>query len=95
MLHDRVCVIDRAGEHARELGATDAVLERGEEPLRLVDRRLVVLGSPQLEEDLRVLDVARELLEGVERLLNPRPLAVHRLGLAGVVPEAGGERLRV
>jgi hypothetical protein len=63
--------------------------------LRFVDRRGVVLRRAELEEDLRVLDVARELFVGVDRLLDPGAFPVDGLRLARVVPEAGSERLRV
>jgi hypothetical protein len=88
-------VVDRTRQHPSELRTADAHFERGEALFRFVHRGVVVLRRPQLEENLGVLDVAGELLVRVDRLLNPRPLAVYRLGLPGVVPKAGGERLRV
>jgi hypothetical protein len=69
--------------------------ERRDERFGLVHGGLVVLGGAELEEHLGVLDVARELLERVERLLDAGALAVDRLRLAGVVPEPRRERLGV
>jgi hypothetical protein len=86
-------VIDRAGEHAPELRSAHAPLERGGLRRRLGDGRLVVLRRPEIEQDRGVLDVACQLLEAADLLLEPRALARDGLGLLLVVPEARGERL--
>jgi hypothetical protein len=86
-------VVDGTREHARELGPTDALLEGGQRRLRLGDDRRVVLGRPELEQDARVVDVAAELLDPGDLLLEARPLARDGLGLLRVVPEAGRQRL--
>ena len=58
----------------------------------LVDDALVLLGGAELEHLLRVVDVARELLDLVDLLLDAGALAGDRLRLLGVVPEAGSHR---
>jgi hypothetical protein len=88
-------VVDRPGEHPSELRAANPRFERREALLRFDDGRFVVLRCAELEEDLRVVDVARELRVRVERLLDPGALAVDRLRLPRVLPETRGERLRV
>jgi hypothetical protein len=86
-------VVDRSGEHPRELGLADPPVERRELPADLGDGRLVVLRGPELEEDVRVLDVADQLLGASDELLERRALAVDGLRLLLVVPEPGRERL--
>jgi hypothetical protein len=86
-------VIDGSRQHPRQLGAADACVEGGQLRLGLGDRGFVVLARAQFEEDRAVVDVARELLDGPELLLERRALAIDRLRLLLVVPEAGGERL--
>ena len=56
---DGVRVVDRAREHPRELGVAHPRVERRELRRRLGDGRLVVLGGAELEQDARVVDVAR------------------------------------
>jgi hypothetical protein len=85
-------VVHLAGEHARELGGAQALLELREAAADLVDDGVVLLGGAELEELLRVVDVPRELLDELDGLLDRRPLAVDGLRLLRVVPEAGGER---
>jgi len=86
-------VVGRAAEHAAELHAPRARLERRHERAGLGDGRLVLSLGAELEQDLGVLDVLAELLEGLDGLLQPRPLAGELLRLLLVVPEAGDERL--
>jgi hypothetical protein len=86
-------VVDGAREHAAELRRAHAAFERGALRDGLGDRPLVVLGGTQLEQDDGVVEVARELLDARDLLLQPRALAGDRLRLLLVVPEAGGERL--
>ena len=90
---DGARVVDRPREHPRELGVSHPRVERGELALRLGDGGLVVLGGAEIEQDGRVVDVARELLDAVDLLLERRALAVDGLRLLLVVPEAGRERL--
>jgi hypothetical protein len=84
-------VVDRAREHPRELGSPDALLERGDLRLGLGDGRLVVLGRPELEQDARVLEVARQLLDAPDLLLDPGAATGDALGLLLIVPETRGE----
>jgi hypothetical protein len=86
---DRVGVIHRAGEHARELLLAHAGLESGQERLGLRDGRVVLALDAELVERLRVVDFLPELLERVERRFEVRALARERLRLLRVVPEAG------
>jgi hypothetical protein len=86
-------VIDRAREHARELCAPDPGFERRHLGLRLRDGRRVVLRGAELEQDVRVLDVPRELLDAPDLQLEIRALARDDLRLLLVLPEALGERL--
>jgi hypothetical protein len=86
-------VVDRPREHARELGVSHPLVERGELRGDLADGGLVVLGRAEVEQDDRVVDVARELLDAVDPLLERRALAVGGLRLLLVVPEPRGQRL--
>jgi hypothetical protein len=86
-------VIDGPGEHPRELRGPQACLEGREGPLGLGDGRRVVLRGAELEQDPGVVDVALELLDARDLLLDPRALARDGLGLVRVVPEAGRQRL--
>jgi len=86
-------VIGRAAEHAPELHAARAPHEIGNKRGRFGDRRLVVRLGAELEEDLRVLDVFFELLEGGQLRLEARALPRQLLRLLMVVPETGDERL--
>jgi hypothetical protein len=90
--HDGVRVIDRAREHARELGGAEALLERGDLRFRLGDRRIVVPVGAKFEKDVRVLDVARQFLDRGDELLDAGTLPRDGLRLLGVVPEPGSER---
>jgi hypothetical protein len=85
-------VVDGAGEHALELGLADAHLEGGRLRGGLGDGRLVVLGGAEVEEDEGVVEVARQLLDAGDVLLDRGPLAGDRLRLLLVVPEPRGER---
>jgi hypothetical protein len=82
-------VIDRTREHARQLGGAEALLEPRQRAFGLGDDPGVVLGGPQLEEDPRVVDVANELLDALDLLLEPGALARDGLRLVRVVPETG------
>jgi hypothetical protein len=86
-------VVDRTREHAGELRCAHTGHERREESLGLGDRRVVFLGGAEVEEDFGVVDVAPELLEGLDGLLGDRTPACEGLGLLRVVPEPRGERL--
>jgi hypothetical protein len=86
-------VVDGPRQHAPELGRPDAPLERGRLARGLGDRRLVVLRGSQVEQDDGVVEVARELLDAPDLLLERRPLARDGLRLLLVVPEAWSERL--
>jgi hypothetical protein len=88
-------VIHLPREHPRQLRLPQAHLERGHLLADLLHDRLVVLGCAELEELLRVVDVARELLDLLDELLDARALAIDRLRLLRVVPEPWGERLFV
>jgi hypothetical protein len=85
-------VIDRPGEHPLELRLADARLERGGLRRRLRDGGLVVLRRAEIEQDDGVVEVARELLDAGDVLLDRRPPSGDDLRLLLVVPEAGGER---
>jgi hypothetical protein len=85
-------VVHLAGEHPRELGGAQALLELRQAAADCVDHAVVLLGGAELEELLRVVDVARQLLDELDGLLDRRALAVDGLGLLRVVPEAGSER---
>jgi hypothetical protein len=86
-------VIDRAGEHPGELGAPDAALERRHLGFGLGDHRLVVLAGAEIEQDGGVVEVACELLDRREPLLEAGALTGDGLGLLLIVPEARGEGL--
>jgi hypothetical protein len=86
-------VVDRAREHPRELRGAHACLEGRDLRLRLGYHRLVLLGGPQIEQDLRVVEIARELLDGGYALLELGTLAGDRLRLLLVVPEPRDEGL--
>jgi hypothetical protein len=85
-------VVDGPGQHAFELGLADAGLERGRLGGGLGDGGLVVLRRAEIEQDDGVLEVARELLDAGDVLLDRRAPAGDDLRLLLVVPEAGGER---
>jgi hypothetical protein len=52
-----------------------------------------VLGSSEIEQHQRVVEIARELFDGRQPLLELGALAGYRLRLLLVVPEAGDQRL--
>jgi hypothetical protein len=60
---------------------------------RLGDDRLVVFGGSQIEQDLRVVEIARQLLDGSQALLELGALTSYDLRLLLVVPESGDQRL--
>jgi hypothetical protein len=68
-------VVDRAREHAPELGRAHARLELGKLRRRLGDRGFVALGGAELDQDIGVLDVPRQLFDGSDLLLERRTLA--------------------
>jgi hypothetical protein len=84
-------VVDGAGEHPLELGLADARLEGGGLRGRLGDGGLVVLRGAEVEQDDGVVEVARELLDARDVLLDRRAPAGDALRLLLVVPEPGGE----
>jgi hypothetical protein len=86
-------VVDRAREHARQLGGAEPVLQPRKRALGLGDDPGVVLRGAELEEDARVVDVPDELLDALDLLLEPGALARDGLRLVRVVPETGGQRL--
>jgi hypothetical protein len=85
-------VVDGPREHPLELGLADARLERRGLGGGLGDGGLVVLRGAEIEQDDGVVEVARELLDAGDVLLDRRPPARDDLRLLLVVPEAGGER---
>jgi hypothetical protein len=85
-------VVDRPGEHPLELGLADACLERGGLRRGLGDGGLVVLRRTEVEQDDGVVEVARELLDAGDVLLDRRPPPRDDLRLLLVVPEPRGER---
>jgi hypothetical protein len=88
-------VVDRARQHPPELCRTEPALEVGDLTGDLGRDGLVLLRDAELEELLRVLDVPRELLGGLELLLDPGALSGDDLRLLGVVPEPRREGLLV
>jgi len=86
-------VVDGAREHAGQLGRAHARLEGRDLPLHLGQRRLVVLGRAQLEQDAGVVEVARQLLDARDLRLEGRALAGDDLRLLLVVPEPRGQGL--
>jgi hypothetical protein len=86
-------VIDRPGKHARELGAADARLESRKLRFDLGNHLLVALGRAEFEQHACVLDVARQLLDAADLLLEAGALSVDDLRLLLIVPEPGGKRL--
>jgi hypothetical protein len=56
------------------------------------DRRVVVLHLAEIEKDPCVVDVPRELVDGLEALLDGGAPPRVPLGLLRVVPETRGER---
>jgi hypothetical protein len=85
-------VVDRSGEHPLELGLADARLERGGLGGGLGDGGLVVLRRAEIEQDDGVVEVARELLDAGDVLLDRRAAPRDDLRLLLVVPEPWGER---
>jgi hypothetical protein len=55
----------------------------------------VALGGAELEEDVGILEVARELLDALDVLLDRSPPPPCGLGLLGVVPETRRKLLRL
>jgi hypothetical protein len=86
-------VVDGAREHARQLGRAHARLEARDLPIDLGQRGLVVLGRAQLEQDPRVVEVARQLLDARDLRLEGGALAGDDLRLLLVVPEPRGQGL--
>jgi hypothetical protein len=86
-------VVDRAGEHARELGRANTRLERRRQGFHLGHCSGVVFGGAELEEHHGVLEIARQFFDGAELLLDRRAATGDRLGLFLVLPEAGLQRL--
>ena len=73
---DGVGVIDLAREHAAELGRAEPLLERRAAARRLRRRPTSSFSDDaELEELLRVVDVARELLDRLDLLLDAGALA--------------------
>jgi hypothetical protein len=85
-------VIDGAREHPLELGLADARLEGRGLRRRFGDGGLVVLRRAEIEQDDGVLEVARELLDARDVLLDGRAPPRDDLRLLLVVPEPRGER---
>jgi hypothetical protein len=85
-------VVDGARQHARQLGAAHARLEGGDLGGGLGDGGVVVALGPEVEQDDGVVEVARQLLDRADLLLEPGPLARDDLRLLLVVPEPRGER---
>ena len=88
-LEDRVVLVGFLGEHALDLDLAHAVLEALERLAGFEDDGGVARFVAELEERLRVLDIADELLEALHLPLEPRPLARGRLRALRVVPELG------
>jgi hypothetical protein len=86
-------VVDRTGQHAPELRGPNAALEGGSLGGGLFDGRFVVLGRAELEQDRRVVEIACQLLDRADMLLERRALAGDGLRFLLVVPETGRERL--
>jgi hypothetical protein len=84
-------MIDGAGEHAFELGVPHPFGEGRNLGRGFGDRCLVLLRRAQFEKDGDVVGIARELVDGVQLLLEARALAVDCLGLFCVVPKPGRE----
>jgi hypothetical protein len=68
-------VIDRAREHARELGLTEPRLDGRDLRFGIANRRFVVFRRAELEVLGRVAKVLFELLNGLELALGVRPLS--------------------
>ena len=88
-------MIDLAGEHPPELRRAQALLEVRELRGDLFDDRVVFLRYAELEELLRVVDVARQLLRRLDLLLDARPLPRDLLGLLRIIPEPRSQRFLV
>jgi hypothetical protein len=86
-------VVDGAREHSFQLGAAHPCLERWYLRCRLDNGSLVVFGSAKIEQDDRIVEVARQLLDARKVLLDFGALARDELYLLLVVPESGCERL--
>ena len=69
------------------------MLEGRDQSLGLGDGRVVARVGAEIQEDLRVVDVAPELLERRDRLLEARALAGDRLRLLRIVPEPRNQGL--
>jgi hypothetical protein len=86
-------VVHRTREHPSQLGGPDARLEGRSLRRDLGDRGFVVLRGSEVEQDDRVLEVARQLLDRADLLLDAGALARYDLRDLLVVPEARRERL--
>jgi hypothetical protein len=84
-------VVDLAGQHAAELRRAESLLEIRDLRRDLLDDGVVLLGDPELEELLRVFDVAGQLLGRFDLLLDVRALTRDLLGLLRVVPKTRSE----
>jgi hypothetical protein len=86
-------VVDRPGEHPRELGGANAGLERRQLRFGFGDHLFVALRRAELDENAGVLDVACQLLDAADLLLETGAPSGDDLRLLLVVPEPGSERL--
>ena len=88
-------MIDRTGEHPRELGLAELRLEADDLRLGIGDRGGVVLGHAELEVTVGVGELLVELLNHVELLLDVGTLPEQGLRLGLIVPEVRRARLLV
>ena len=79
-------------EHPAELCASETRFKRWQLPTDFAHDAVVFLRRTELEHLLRVIDVARELLDLVDLLLDAGPLPGHGLRFLRIVPEVRGER---
>ena len=88
-------MVDLSGQHATELGRAQPFLEIRNLCRDLFDHGVVLLGDPELEELLRIFDVAGQLFGRLDLLLDVRALTRDLLGLLRIVPKPGSKRLFV
>jgi hypothetical protein len=87
--HERVRGIHLALKHAPELERLQLLLQSVEVRIHVVEGRCITLGSRQLREFAKVIEVAVEGCQYADDLLQRRTLLVERLSPVLIVPDVG------
>jgi hypothetical protein len=86
---NRVLLIHRAREHARQFNPSNALGKLLSLLVNVSDHALIVLGSAQLQVFDSVADIGRQLFDHLHFFLGAAPFPHQRLGTVLVVPETG------